>query len=372
MEKKNHSKLLQDLDLLIGNALRNQIFSACSLGFYKSGNGNIYREILNYGKTGLGKTKDEVNEKSFFDLASLTKPLVTSLVFLFLVENGVLKNEDNLSKYFKNIDLDKKQIKLFHLLTHTSGLPAHKPYFIELENISFDARWNYVLKKILSEKLIDFPGKTCLYSDLGFILLGCIIERATGEKLDHLWENNILKPLEIANKRLSFAKGISEESIFVETGICGWSKKKLEGLVNDDNCRALGGVAGHAGLFGTISGLVEYVEKLSGEITGKTNFLQFKEQTIKTFFKREKISSWINGFDTPAEVCSSSGNQFSEMSFGHLGFTGTSFWMDLTTGCGVVLLTNRILCGEDLGPIRKIRPLIHNLVMYYLKNIITT
>ncbi len=367
MDKINNLYLSRNLDLFIGNALKKPMFSACSLGFYKSEQGKISRKIFNYGRTGLGCEKNLVCEKTFFDLASLTKPLVTSLVFLFLVDKGIIKFEDNLAKFFSRVDSDKQLIKLHHLLTHTSGLPAHKPYFKELVKLPVILRWNLVIEKILSEKLSYCPGKYCLYSDLGFILLGCILERVTGEPLDIFWKKNILQPMKIKNE-LFFANKINTEKYsFVETGTCPWSKTILRGLVNDDNCRVLGGVAGHAGLFGTISGVLTFIEKLSSEIQGKTSILRFSTETIQTFLKKKKNTSWINGFDTPSAGCSSSGDYFSDMSFGHLGFTGTSFWMDIKKGCGVVMLTNRVLCGDDLNPIRKLRPLIHNLVMSYIK-----
>lgn len=367
MEKNFYFLLRKNLDQLIGNALKEQIFSACSLGFYKSKAGKTSREILNYGKTGVGNNTNEVDDNSFFDLASLTKALVTAVVILYLVDKGILKNDDKLSDFFKNINPDKQEIRIIHLLTHTSGLPAHKPYFIELVKKPFDLRWNYVLQNILSEKLLNYPGKVCVYSDLGFILLGCIIERVTGEKLDIFWKKNILIPLKIQNSLKFPDKNHLEIDIFVETGLCTWSKTKLEGLVNDDNCRALGGISGHAGLFGTISGLLEYVEKISLEIKGETRILQFKEETLKDFTEIKGKRSWINGFDTPDAVCSSSGNYFSDRSFGHLGFTGTSFWMDLLFDCGIVLLTNRVIFGQELKSIKKTRQLIHNLIMCYLK-----
>jgi serine-type D-Ala-D-Ala carboxypeptidase len=367
MSKNYDDFLKKNIDTEISNALKNQTFSACSLGFYNYQKEGINRKILNYGTTGLGVKEKKICEKTLFDLASLTKPLVTSMVCLFLIDKGIIKYDDDLFKFFKNLDSNKKKIKLIHLLTHTSGLPAHKPYFKELLQISFNSRWNYLLNRILSEKLDYVPGKMCVYSDLGFILLGMVLEIVTGEKVDIFWEKNILRPLKIESKLFFPKQMISEDDEYVETGICPWSKIKLKGLVNDDNCRALGGATGHAGLFGTISGVLSYIEKISLELQGNGVIFQFSKETIKDFFQRKKNLHWVNGFDTPSACFSSSGKYFSDMSFGHLGFTGTSFWMDIKMQCGIVLLTNRVLCGEDLKPIRKIRPLIHNLVMEYIK-----
>jgi CubicO group peptidase (beta-lactamase class C family) len=356
------------IDTIMANALEKQTFSACSLGFFKNENGKKYRKIFNYGRTGLGIEKKPVCRKTIFDLASLTKPLVTSLVVLYLVNQGKINLEDKLSKYFKSIKSDKSPIKLKHLLLHTSGLPAHRSYYIELIKKPFDGRKKHMEESILSEKLCYVPGKKCLYSDLGFILLGFIIEKVTGEDIDIFWEKNILQPMKIKNE-IFFKKIIKKDnSVYAETGICSWSKMKLKGLVNDDNCRALGGVAGHAGLFATSSGLLSYIEKILNEIKEKTNILKLNKEIIKTFYHKQKESSWVNGFDTPSSLNSSSGKLFSDLTLGHLGFTGTSFWMDLDLGCGVVLLTNRVLCGENLDSIRKFRPLVHNEVMKYIKD----
>lgn len=366
MNETDNLILRLNLDLLIGNCLDKQIFSACSLGFFKSEKGKICRQIYNYGRTGVGFEKELVCENTIFDLASLTKPLATSLIILYLVDKGCMSLNDNLNRYFNFIRSDKYPIKINHLLSHTSGLPAHKPYFLELIQIPFESRRKYIEEKILSEKLCFYPGEKSLYSDLGFILLGFIIERVTGEKLDTVWKKTILKPMGIEREKLFFNNTNSDRNLFVETGICPWSKKSLRGIVNDDNCRALGGVAGHAGLFGTTSGLLSFVENIMFEIKGVTNIFKLKKETTNSFFKRKKESSWVNGFDTPSVNNSSSGDHFSELTFGHLGFTGTSFWIDIKMECGVVLLTNRVLCCEDLGPIRKMRPLVHNLIMDYI------
>ncbi len=368
MNEKSNELFRLKIDLLIANALEKQTFSACSLGFFKNENGKICRKIFNYGRTGVGIEKMAVCKRTFFDLASLTKPLVTSLAVIYLVNEGRINLEDNLSKYFKSIKSDKKLIKIHHLLLHTSGLPAHRSYYVELIKMPFDGRKKHMEESILSEKLCFFPGKDCLYSDLGFILLGFIIERVTGEDIDIFWKKNILQPMKIKKEIFFKTTTKSNQSIYAETGICSWSNRKLKGLVNDNNCRALGGVAGHAGLFATASGLLSYLEKILNEINETTNIFKLDKEIIKTFFHRKKESSWINGFDTPSSENSSSGKHFSDLTIGHLGFTGTSFWLDLKLGCGVVLLTNRVLCGDDLDPIRKFRPLIHNLVMDYIKN----
>ncbi len=366
MNTKGNSSFKIKIDALIGEALNKQIFSACSLGFFKINKGKTHREIFYYGRTGVGLKNRIVCNNTIFDLASLTKPLVTSMTLLYLLNGGKINFDDNLKKYICYIERDKYPIKIHHLISHTSGLPAHKSYFNELIKIPFDGRKNQLEKQIISEKLCFYPGEKSLYSDLGYILLGFIIEKITGEAIDVFWQKNILKPLKLQREIFFSNKIINKQNCCAETGICPWSKKVLQGFVNDDNCRALGGVAGHAGLFATTSGLLSFLEKILCEINEITNIFQWNQETIKTFYKTKSESSWVNGFDTPSSCNSSSGKYFSDLTFGHLGFTGTSFWMDMKLGCGVVLLTNRVLCSADLNPIRKFRPLLHNMVMEHI------
>jgi CubicO group peptidase (beta-lactamase class C family) len=368
MEKRSHTQLRKKLDRIIEGSLKNHSFSGCALGFFMTRNQQVVGETYNYGRTGLEAQSAFIDDKTAFDLASLTKPLVTTMATLSLLDKGKIDLEDCLSVYFKDIGPAYKDIKVVHLLNHSSGLPAHKPYFNELLQIPEERRMDHLITLILSETLSGQPGNHSIYSDLGFILLGWIIEKISGERLDIYWEKNILRPMHLEGQLFFNSEGSTSRQ-FAMTGTCPWSKKNLRGKVHDDNCRVLGGVAGHAGLFGTIVGVLSFVEKLFLQYKGIQQHPAYDQKILKKVFaKPHETSSWALGFDTPSAEFSSSGKYFSDKTVGHLGFTGTSFWLDLKNGCAVVLLTNRVLYSPDMVAIRKLRPLVHNTIMEYILN----
>jgi len=370
MERFPHQTLKKDLDKIICNSLEKNVFSGCTVGFIYGENKKRAGDCFSYGYTGEEKHKKRVKDTTYFDLASLTKPLVTTLLVMILFEEGKLSLNDSLSKYFKSGLKGKEDITIYHLLTHSSGLPAHKHYYKKLIELSPDLRNEKIVNWILKEKLCFAPGCGSLYSDLGFILLGYIIEKQSGYSLDSFFKKKIATPLGL-EKDLVFAKNnILTHGVCLMTGRCGWTNKELYGLVNDDNCRALGGVAGHAGLFGTIFGVLNLCEIIRQQYSGVHNHTFMSRETLKMFFEKKKESSWALGFDTPAAQKSSSGKCFSEKSIGHLGFTGTSFWIDLEKGITIVVLTNRVLCGDDLADIRLFRPTIHDTIMKYVMGIL--
>ncbi len=329
-------------------------------------NMQVSGETYHYGRTGDKEKNTLIGEQTAFDLASLTKPLVTTMAILSLLEKGEIRLEDSLGMFFRETGPALKNIQIAHLLNHSSGLPAHQPYFIKLLQISKEKRMDHLRAWILSETLSAQPGKNCLYSDLGFILLGWIIEKISRESLDIYWEKNILHPMNLDGE-LFFNSRSSTSRQFTMTGTCPWSKRKLCGTVHDDNCRVLGGVSGHAGLFGTMNGVLSFVEQLLLQYKGIQQHPAYGQVRLKKIFEKQRqSSSWALGFDTPSKGFSSSGRYFSERSVGHLGFTGTSFWLDLKNECAVVLLTNRVLYGPDMGAIRKLRPLVHNTIMEYI------
>ncbi len=368
MEKREPSLLKKNIDKLLGKAMKNHVFTACSVGFFINNEQGRERDIFNYGFAEGDNDCFPVNQDTVFDLASLTKPLVTSLCLLAVMEEKKIGVADTLDKFLPTVPVDKSKITILHLLTHSSGLPAHRPYYRELVKYPDNKRMEILIAWILAEKLVFDPGMAHLYSDLGFILLGRIIEKISGDSLDEYWKKKILQPL----PRIGLEKGLffpgKQESalkVYAGTGVCEWSKKRLSGLVHDDNCRALGGVAGHAGLFGNSDALLSFCEMIALQFRGEYNHPSFSTEEIKKRLTEKKGFCFF-GFDTPTAGTSSSGHYFSEMTIGHLGFTGTSFWIDLQRGIGIVLLTNRVVCGEATVPIKNLRPLLHDLIMQFL------
>jgi len=322
--------------------------------------------ISSFGFTARDRAGARVTEKTVYDLASLTKPLVTVLCTMYLVERKVFTLETVLPALLPQITVpeEKKNIRLKHLLAHCSGLPAHRPYFVDALGIYKNARKLFFLQRILAEPLEYTPGTSHIYSDLGFILLGCIIEQQTGLSLDNFYRQNIVEHLGLQND-LWFGPPVEKQNIgkCAATETCSWTEKLLCGVVHDDNCRVMGGVAGHAGLFGTIEGVLEIGRLLVEAWQGWRTTPLFSRELLQVFLTRFPGSTWTCGFDTPSAQSSSSGALFGPASIGHLGFTGCSIWIDLEKACIVVLLTNRVNPSRKDIRIRRFRPLFHDAVM---------
>lgn len=364
MEKRRDEILKKTTDKLLGDALKKRVFTACSVGFFKKGKDGQEGTVWNYGLAGEGQNLFPVHDDTYFDLASLTKPLVTSLSLLTLVEEGRLNLADKVAKFLHCKQPDQQNITLAHLLNHSSGLPAHRPYYKRLVQLPFSERGERVVDWILQESLLFRPGTDTLYSDLGFILLGKIIEQVAGEPLDIYWQKKIKQPLGLEKGLFWGAHQKEDLRSYATTGVCPWSKKGLYGMVHDDNCRAMGGVAGHAGLFGSTRAVLSLCEKIVLSFQGRQQQPSLDSINIQTILAN-RLGCWTFGFDTPTGL-SSSGKYFSDLSIGHLGFTGTSFWIDLRKKLAIVFLSNRVFCGESLTEIKKLRPLLHDTLMRYL------
>ena len=325
-------------------------------------------DIIFYESFGMADIfeKREMSQDYIFDLASLTKPLATTLVLSKLIEKGQLflnQRIDSIIGEFKGTD--KAGITVDMLLRHTSGLPAYREYYKKIIKQRGNQR-QYLRQLLINEPLENRPGECQLYSDLGFMILSWIIEKVACKRLDSFVSKEIYMPLGIND--LFFIDLDLKDKIFekyqkkiVATQQCPWREKILVGEVDDDNAWAVGGVEGHAGLFGN----ADSIHKLCCEIL---NALQDKptkvlsHDIIKIFVQKQKSYDMVAGFDTPSQTHSSSGTFFSQSSIGHLGFTGTSFWMDPETSLITVLLTNRVHPLRSNDGIRKFREQIHDLI----------
>jgi CubicO group peptidase (beta-lactamase class C family) len=308
-----------------------------------------------------------MKEETPFDLASLTKPLAAAVAVMILVQEGRLHLDETLGKALKGFaETEKAEITVRQLLSHTSGLPDYRPYFKELVKVPPHERKGMLRGLLLGEGLIHEPGKVSFYSDLGFMILAWLIEAATEKPLDYFVEDAVYRPLGL--KDLFFLPVKDSQGRWdhpcAATEDCPWRGKTLEGEVHDENAYALGGVGGHAGLFGTAQATYTLLLELLNTYEGGADTGLFHQAVVKAFFQRHsRQGSWALGFDTPTRPDSSSGRHFSDESVGHLGFTGTSFWMDLAQGIIMVLLTNRVHPKRDNEGITDFRPLLHDTVM---------
>ncbi len=359
MEKKRTEKI----DKLFVKALNNNVFSGSGFAFSRWSKNGYDRFIKHYGYAQREPLQKKLSKSHFFDLASLTKPLATVPVLLALFEKKSLFPETRLLDIYPSSPPDKQNITLEQLMSHSAGFAPHREYFHELFKIPQQERKKILLQKLFTEKLITVPGQNHTYSDLGFILLGLIIEEITERSLDELARTLIYRPSGLQNDLVFPGLNKNRDRQYVSTENCLWSNKMLCGRVHDDNCRVVGGVAGHAGLFGTVQGVVAFCEQLLDQWKGRGHHPAYSNRLLRKVLTRVNGSAWTMGFDTVSEKGSSSGSYFSKESVGHLGFTGTSFWIDPEKECIVVLLTNRVHPSRENWKIKEFRPLFHDMLL---------
>lgn len=311
---------------------------------------------------------------TIYDLASLTKPLATVTAILCLVQGGRLDLDRAVENYLPELQgCPVGRATIVHLLTHSSGLPAWRPYYERIAErdkvqpgfLGSDAARTYVLQLIRDEELLAPIGTKTSYSDLGFMLLGFLVERLTGVSLAQFIRERMYEPIQA--KPLLFLP-IGEKQAQSEVGPIApteedpWQGRMLRGEVHDENAYALGGVAGHAGLFGTAEAVLAVSDCWLDAVKGRQSLL--RSDLARRFTSRQEIvagSSWGLGWDTPSAP-SSSGTRFSPRSFGHLGYTGTSLWVDPERELEVVLLSNRVHPTRKNDKIREFRPKIHDII----------
>lgn len=305
------------------------------------------------GETVLELSAGAARADTVFDLASLTKPLACAALAWELKRGGLLDWDAPLSKmYGPALPADKAAVTVRQLLTHASGLPAHRPFYTAMEGQGLPARRGLMQAMVLNEPLELAPGSRALYSDLGYLLLGLLIERATG------------MPLDAALDKLYADQGVRGPCFLPVDHEPPWPLERIapcgalpgrpliHGQVEDENAFALGGVAGHAGLFGTARQVARVMDALCRQ-EGAGELFQLDSATPG--------SSRTPGFDTPTGLDSAAGRTAPAGVVGHLGFTGVSLWWQPRDNAGVVLLTNRVAQGRDNELIKPLRRAVHDL-----------
>lgn len=320
-----------------------------------------------------------VSISTIYDLASLTKPLATVTALVLLMQKGYCRLDDHVVDHLPECaDASIGSATIRHLLTHSSGLPGWRGFYERLSPDGIipssveerEQAKRKILSLIRSEAPVYERGARSLYSDLGFIVLGLIVERSSGQSMSDYFLGQIVRPLGgprirfILSERLHASSDSRdhETDAVAPTEVDRWRGRLLHGEVHDQNAAALGGEAGHAGLFGT----ADAVLAISGEWLrahhGRATILD--QAMVQEFTRRQKLegfSSWALGWDTPS-VPSSAGRYFADRSFGHLGYTGTSVWIDPVQELEVVLLSNRVHPSSRNEAIKEFRPAIHDLV----------
>ncbi|MFN2636491.1 MAG: serine hydrolase domain-containing protein [Gemmatimonadaceae bacterium] len=276
-----------------------------------------------------------VDTNTLYDLASLTKVIATTTVAMILEEQGQLDINRTISSYLPEFNSpEKAQITVKQILTHSGGLEAGA-------NIYSTARGREQYLQQISARPLEYtPGTNMIYSDWDMILLQLVMERITGKTLDVLATEKVFKPLGMNDTQ--FQPPTSLRSRIAPTQVDDARGGLLWGTVHDENAWAMGGVAGHAGLFSTAKDLALFSMMILNGGEGQNGVRLVKPATIARWTARQgKESTRTLGWDSP-DGGSSAGQFFSPWSFGHTGFTGTSIWIDPEKDLFVVVLTNRV------------------------------
>ncbi|HWZ56640.1 MAG TPA: glycoside hydrolase family 3 N-terminal domain-containing protein [Verrucomicrobiae bacterium] len=353
---QDEEKLQRAYDVL-GQAVNDHAFPGGILAVGYKGELIVHE----FGRQTYDANSPTINVDTMYDAASLTKPVVTATLFAMQVEAGRIGLDLPVSRYLPewndgpNPDW-RKAVTVRNLLTHSSGLPAHREYFLSLRSK------REFIAAICREPLEYAPGTKTVYSDLGFILLGEILERTTGKTVDQLARERIFAPLDMTSAMFNPPKNLVDRIAPTENDTT-FRKRLVHGVVHDENAFAMGGVSGHAGMFATAGDLATFCQMmLNGGIYGHHRLLT--RATVSKFTSAEAISGNARtlGWMVPT-TNSSSGRYFSPHSYGHLGYAGTSIWIDPDRQLFVILLTNRVYPTRENDKITAIRPAVHDAVI---------
>jgi CubicO group peptidase (beta-lactamase class C family) len=372
---------------VIENAISACSFPAASIAVTQAGNlvarkafgTPVYKEdlegapSLSRGSRQGGDFDFHIKPETLFDVASLTKPIATTTMAMLLYQRGLLQLDAPVSGIvpeFLTDDVRRAEVTIRMLLAHSSGLPAYEKLFLR-----YSTR-NDLLRAAFATPFTADPGSRAAYSDIGFIILGIVLERIAEESLDVSCQREIFSALGMLNttfnppadlrSRIPPTADEREQAPHDATKARSTFRNRIiQGEVQDENALVLGGVAGHAGLFSTAEDVACFAHVL---LEGGSPIL--RPETIELFTRRGTTpveTSRALGWDTPSTP-SQSGQYFGSRSFGHLGYTGTSLWIDPDRKLSVTLLTNRTWPDCSNHAIKKVRPKVHDAIVRALNN----
>jgi CubicO group peptidase (beta-lactamase class C family) len=349
----------EEADRIVLSAINDSAFPGAVLLVMKEGT-VLYEKA--YGHFTYDNTSTPVSVNTIFDLASATKVIATTTAAMICVDRGLFELEDKAARYIPEFKKNNKgHISIKNLLLHNSGLPSWKQYY-RMYNRAED-----VLSDIYSSALEYQTNSKMIYSDLGIITIGKIIEKVTGKSLDDFCRDEIFVPLGMRNTFFNPSAEIKNKTAPTELDNY-WRMRLLQGEVHDETASLLNGIAGHAGLFSTASDVSKVLKMLldQGEYE---NTRMIKPETVNKFTRKySALSTRALGWDTKSAAGSSAGILFSSLAFGHTGYTGTSVWADPLGKIAVVFLTNRVYPTRNNLKIIKVRPLLHDAVIKAIEN----
>jgi len=342
---------------LLRKAIADHAFPAASVAIAHHGN---LVGLKAFGRLTYEPNSPEATTETVFDLASVTKVVATTSMAMILYERGLLELDLPVVAVvaeFAGEDPRRDAVTLRMLLSHSSGLPAYEKLFLRARTR------DELLSAAFATPLTANPGARAEYSDIGFVILGVALERIAEESLDHFCQHEVFGPLAMTHTAFNppsawraFIAPTADDQTF--------RQRIIQGEVQDENASAMGGVAGHAGVFATAEDIAIFAHAM---LAGRRPIL--RPETLALFTRRESSppgTSRALGWDTPSSP-SQSGKYFSAGSFGHLGYTGTSLWIDPERQLSITLLTNRTWPDCSNQAIKQLRPKFHDAVIESLE-----
>ncbi|HEX4784741.1 MAG TPA: serine hydrolase domain-containing protein [Candidatus Sulfotelmatobacter sp.] len=344
---------------VLHNAIDQRAFPAASIAVTHHG---CLVALKAFGRFTFDAGSPQPTPAILFDLASLTKAVATTSMAMILYERGLLELEAPvigiLPEFAGQSDPRRASVTFRMLLAHSSGLPAYEKLFLRAHTRED------LLQATFTTSLSADPGTRAEYSDLGFILLATALERIAGESLDLFCQHEIFGPLAMTHTTFNPPAG-ARAAIPPTADDRTFRHKIIQGEVQDENAYVLGGVAGHAGLFSTAEDLARFAHVLLQCGAGTPARVPIlRPETVALFTRRESEppgTSRALGWDTPSSP-SQSGKYFAHGSYGHLGYTGTSLWIDPSRQLSITLLTNRTWPDCANQAIKQLRPKFHDAI----------
>jgi serine-type D-Ala-D-Ala carboxypeptidase len=343
---------------LLQHAIAERAFPAASLAVTHRGKLIVLKSV---GRFSYEANSPQVTTGSIFDLASVSKVVATTSMAMILYERGLLDLEAPIAAIIPEFgdasDSRKAEVTVRMLLAHSSGLPAYEKLFLRVKN-----REGLIAAAFTAPLTAD-PGTRAEYSDIGFIILGAALERIADEPLDRFCQREVFGPLGMG--RTTFNPPATWRASIVPTADDrAFRRRVIQGEVQDENASVLGGVAGHAGVFSTAQDIAIFAHAM---LNGGAPMV--RREALAQFTRRESSPAGTSralGWDTPS-TSSQSGEYFSSYSFGHLGYTGTSLWIDPERQLSVTFLTNRTWPDCKNEAIKQVRPLVHDAIIEALE-----
>lgn len=329
------------IDSIVADGIAQHAFPGCQVLAMRDGQ-LLFRKA--YGRLTYDPASPAVTMQTVYDLASVTKVMATTLAMMKLVETGKVKLDDPLSRYIPYLKhSNKEKITIRQVMSHMARLREFAPFWKQAREA--ENPYSSVIEQIIDSPLQKDKGY--LYSDLGFILLGDLVENVSGQRLDHFVQHHFYHPMGLCHTHFNpVANGIDSLSIAPTELDRHYRNGQVQGVVHDENAFVMGGVSGHAGLFSTADDLARLLQMLlDGGVYGGHRYL--RAETIQQFNTRWFESDGCRrglGFDKPCMTgqCGSACAEASQSSFGHTGFTGTMVWVDPATRITFVFLSNRV------------------------------